>query len=247
MDLRERRQLEIAEHMAKVRVRTRPWRWIIAVVLAIAAAAVSRTYGKAAAQHASITDPGKAIADGTAILFFLLGVVATMGLSGKARQGLEPTIGSTHAALVRIVLVLAGLLTTVSVTLELFGLPVTQLILGGAILGVLLGIAAQQTLANLFAGIVLLQARPFQVGEAVWIRSGALGGQYEGTVTEIGLTYVSLSTADGPVSLPNTQVLAAATGPVKPAQAASTPAQAARPARPVNEALPDPANFSAPG
>jgi len=219
VDLRERRQIDMAEHMARVKARTRPWRSMIAVVLAIAAAAVSHWYTKRAALAAPastdrITD--RLIALGTALAFFLLGVGATMGLSGKVRDTLQSRIGSTHAALVRIVLVLAGLITTVSVTLQLFGLPVTQLILGGAILGVLLGIAAQQTLSNLFAGIVLLQSRPFAVGDPVWIRSGALGGQYEGEVTEIGLTYVRLDTSDGPISLPNTQVLAAATGPRTP-------------------------------
>jgi small-conductance mechanosensitive channel len=228
VDLRERRQLDMAEQVARVKARTRPWRSIIAVVLAIAAAAVSHAYGISAHRHGKLTGAGGIealttsadglIALGTAIAFFLFGVGATMGLAGKTRDGLQPRIGSTHASLVRIVFVLAGLIATVSVTLQLFGLPVTQLILGGAILGVLLGIAAQQTLANLFAGIVLLQAHPFVVGDLVWIRSGALGGQYEGEVTEIGLTYVRLTTGDGPVSLPNTQVLAAATGPVKPAQ-----------------------------
>ncbi len=219
MDLRERRQLDMAEQVAKVRARTRPWRSIIAVVFAIAVAAVSRTYSDSYA-HKSVkwTSPDWLIAHGTAIAFFLLGVAATMGLAGKARDALQPRIGSTHAALVRIVFILTGLITTFSVTLTLLGYPPTQLILGGAILGVLLGIAAQQTLANLFAGIVLLQAHPFSVGDLVWIRSGALGGQYEGEVTEIGLTYVRLATGDGPVSLPNTQVLAAATGPLKPAR-----------------------------
>jgi len=223
VDVRERRQLELAQHMAKVKARTRPWWSIAAFVLAIGAVGVSHVYGKAAVnEHAGITNPDIIVADSMAFAFCLLGVGATMGLSGKARDALQPTIGSMHASLVRIVLVLAGLLTTVSVTLALFGLPVTQLILGGAIFGVLLGIAAQQTLANLFAGIVLLQARPFAVGDTVWIRSGALGGQYEGTATEIGLTYVRLNTGDGPICLPNTQVLAAATGPSKPCQSGAS-------------------------
>jgi len=205
----------MAEQVARVKARTRPWRSMIAVVLAITAAAVSRAYGTAHS-HEKFTSPDGLIALGAAIGFFLLGIAATMGLAAKARDGLRPRIGSMHAALVQIVFVLVGVITTVSVTLALFGLPVTQLVLGGAILGVLLGIAAQQTLANLFAGIVLLQAHPFEVGDLVWIRSGALGGQYEGEVTEIGLTYVKLSSEDGPISLPNTQVLAAATGPAKP-------------------------------
>lgn len=212
VDLRERRQLDMSEQVALVRARARPWRWIFAVVLAIAAAAVSRSF------DARASGADKAVAYGTAAAFFVLALAATMGLSGKARQTLQPGIGSTHAALVRIVIVLVGVITTVAVTLSLFDLPVTQLVLGGAVVGVLLGIAAQQTLANLFAGIVLLQAHPFAVGDEVWIKSGALGGQYEGAVTEIGLTYVRLDTENGPVALPNTQVLAAATGPREPSR-----------------------------
>jgi small-conductance mechanosensitive channel len=56
----------------------------------------------------------------------------------------------------------------------------------------------------------LLLSRPFQVGDMVLLRSGALSGQLEGTVTEIGITYLKLDTGDRMMSLPNSQVLAAA-------------------------------------
>ena len=46
------------------------------------------------------------------------------------------------------------------------------------------------------------------------IRSGALGGELRGTVAEIGITYVRLDASDGPVHLPNSQVLAAAVAPL---------------------------------
>jgi len=42
------------------------------------------------------------------------------------------------------------------------------------------------------------------------LRSGALNGTLEGTVTEIGITYLRLDTGDNLMSLPNSQVLAAA-------------------------------------
>ena len=48
------------------------------------------------------------------------------------------------------------------------------------------------------AGLVLLLSRPFSVGEAIQLRSGAMGGLIEGTVTEIGITYLRLDSADGP-------------------------------------------------
>jgi len=59
-------------------------------------------------------------------------------------------------------------------------------------------------------------AQPFRVGEMVRIRSGALAGTIEGTVTEFSITYVQLDTDDGRVLLPNAQVLAAAVSPVGP-------------------------------
>ncbi len=52
--------------------------------------------------------------------------------------------------------------------------------------------AAQQSLSNVFAGMVLLLARPVDVGDPVLIRSGALGGELRGNVVEIGITYVRL-------------------------------------------------------
>ena len=47
------------------------------------------------------------------------------------------------------------------------------------------------------------------------IKSGALGGELRGNVAEIGITYVRLDTPDGPLHLPNSQVLAAAVAPVR--------------------------------
>jgi Mechanosensitive ion channel len=66
----------------------------------------------------------------------------------------------------------------------------------------------------LLASVVLLLARPVDLGERVWIKSGPLGGELRGTVTEIGITYVRLDTPDGPLHLPNSQVLASAIAPV---------------------------------
>jgi small-conductance mechanosensitive channel len=97
--------------------------------------------------------------------------------------------------------------------ITLFGVPVDRLLLSGAITGVIVGIAAQQSLGNAFAGLVLLFSRPFMVGDYITLRSGALGGQYDGEVTAITLMYTRLGTEDGPIFLPNSGVLAAASGP----------------------------------
>ena len=58
-----------------------------------------------------------------------------------------------------------------------------------------------------------LLARPFAVGNRVRVRSGALGGEFYGTVASMSLTYVSVLTDDGMLKVPNSSVLAAAVGP----------------------------------
>ncbi len=234
MDLQERRQLDAArEHVAKVKARARPWRAIFALVVAVIAAAVSvqaRLVANLPAEArngrllASLGRTGNlALSYGAAVVFFLLAFYASIGLGNKAREVLLPKLGYAHSAVVRFAIVVAGSIATILVTLQLFDIAVTQLVVGGAITGIIVGIAAQQSLANVFSGMILLSARPFRVGDRIGIRSGALSGLLEGTVTEISLTYVLLETENGPVHVPNSQVLAAAVGPAGAVPAPSAP------------------------
>jgi small-conductance mechanosensitive channel len=216
VDLQEKRKLDaerLAEQVALVKAKARPWRAIIALVLAIAAAAINVAEGLPSFRVRD-NATAKLITVITAVAFCVCAIAAVVGLAGKTRSVLRPRVGSAHAAVVRYSILLIGGVAILAITLELFKIPIGQLVLGGAITGILIGIAAQQTLANLFAGIVLLLNRPFAVGQRIRVRSGALGGQIDGTVTEIGITYVHLDTGEGVLALPNSQVLAAAVGPL---------------------------------
>ena len=212
MDLHEQRQLdEMARQMAKVKSRTRPWQAIIALVLAAAAGIVASVAGRDFEYWTGHGHMGsKLVAAVAAVLFCLFAFTAILALARRTRQALQPVAGSAHAAVVRYSIVLFGAIFTLVIGLALFKIPVGQLIVGGALTTILIGIAAQQSLSNVFAGLVLLLSRPFNVGETIQLRSGAMGGLIDGMVTEIGITYVRLDTADGPMSLPNSQVLAAA-------------------------------------
>jgi small-conductance mechanosensitive channel len=105
----------------------------------------------------------------------------------------------------------------VVITLSMLGFRVAQLVVGGAVTGVLLTIAAQQALSNLFAGMLLQFAQPFKVGDLIWVRSGSFSGTIEGVVKEVSITYVTLENDEGRILLPNSQVLAAAVSPVRSA------------------------------
>ena len=112
------------------------------------------------------------------------------------------------AASVRLILTIVGLIIVVLLALAILRIGVSQILLGGAITGVVLGIAAQQSLGNVFAGIVLLVARPFRAGDLVRVRTGSLGGPFEGHVVSMGLIYVVFTTEEGTSLIPNLTLLA---------------------------------------
>jgi Mechanosensitive ion channel len=215
MHLSDGPQIDLSAQVARVKARTRPWKSIIALVLAIGAAAAS---GWAHNRfHRFLTGdnvPMQVVAIALAAAFCALASAATIGLAGKAASVLERRTGPSHAAIVRYALILIGAITTLIITLDLLGIPIGQLVLGGALTSVFVGIAAQQSLSNVFAGIVIMLARPFRIGDSIRMQAGALGGQISGTIVEVGITYVRLATSTGIVSIPNSQVLNAVVGPL---------------------------------
>lgn len=204
--------------------RGRPWQAIVATLIAGAAAAAVHWLGVpldlTRAQKAALgvglysAGTGQIITVAGAVVFCIASLVATFGFARWARAVLERPIGAAYGAILRYVMILAGIAIIALTTLSMLNFPVRQLVVGGAVTGVLISIAAQQSLANLFAGVMLQFAHPFRVGDRVRVRSGALAGTIEGTVTEFSITYVQLDTDDGGVFLPNAQVLAAAVSPV---------------------------------
>ena len=211
MDLQEKRQLDLVKQAASVRARARPWRAIIFTVLAVAAACASYAFGH---DLKTLFEPGhlgnSIAATLTAVAFLVFASIAVVSVASRTRERLQSVTGSAHAGVVRYVIVLIGVILTIGITLALLKVPVGQLFIGGAFATIIITIAGQQALSNIFAGLVLLLSRPFQVGDVIQLRSGALSGQIEGTVTEIGITYLRLDTGDNVMSLPNSQVLAAA-------------------------------------
>jgi small-conductance mechanosensitive channel len=222
MHLQDGPQHDLSIQVARaVKEKTRPWKSLIALLLAIIAAGVSGWARHYFPHFFDTSDPRtippQLIAAGCALGFAASGGMATYGLSGQARSALERGHSSaSHAAMVRYALLLAGALTTLVITLGLFGIPIGQLVLGGALTSVVFGLAAQQSLGNVFAGLVLLIARPFHVGDSIRLRAGALGatGIVDGTVTEIGITYVRLDTGDSVMAVPNSMALSAIAGPI---------------------------------
>jgi hypothetical protein len=103
----------------------------------------------------------------------------------------------------------------VLVALNIAQVSAGTIVAGSAFTAVILGLAAQQTLGNLFAGLVLLTARPFRVGERIRLQAGALGGVLEGIVSSLGLLYTTLARGEDRIMIPNNGVLSAVVVPLK--------------------------------
>jgi small-conductance mechanosensitive channel len=124
---------------------------------------------------------------------------------------LDPGTAGTVGFLVRFLTIVVSVI----VALRVAGLDPATLAVGGAFTAVVLGLAAQQTFGNLFAGIVLLSARPFRVGDRVRLQGGGLAGNIEGVVSSLGLLYTIFSDGEDQIMVPNNVVLSVAVIPLR--------------------------------
>jgi small-conductance mechanosensitive channel len=191
---------------------------------------VALTAGSLVSHHAhDIGD--RALFDLPAVVFLVLTAACARSIASEVDALARWRGGQTAGSAMRMLITGFGYTIAVVGTLAMLSVPIGHLLLGGAIAGVILGIAAQQSLGNVFAGFVLLTARPFAVGNHIRVRSGALGGEFYGTVTSMSLTYVSVLTDQGLLKVPNASVLAAAVGPWDQPSKPATPPGHEHPAR----------------
>jgi small-conductance mechanosensitive channel len=183
----------------------------ISGVIALVALGLGRGFGKI--QRSSMHQ--KLYAWAAAIVLIVAGAYAVVHLSraiGRliTRRG-NPGAGAT----IRLVTYGLGCLVLIIALLAVLGVSLDHLLIGAGVAGIILGVAAQQSLGNVFAAIVMLSARPFFVGDVIRIRSGVTG-VLDVKVLGIGLTYVTVMTDDGILRVPNSIMLGAGIGHLKP-------------------------------
>lgn len=100
----------------------------------------------------------------------------------------------------------AAVIVAVGVLSALLVIPQVRTVAGtvlasSAILALVIGFAAQPTLANFIAGLLIAFMQPLRIGDTVE------AGGAQGTVEEIGLTYTSIRSPDGArFYVPNTKL-----------------------------------------
>jgi small-conductance mechanosensitive channel len=112
--------------------------------------------------------------------------------SRMARRTLDPRAATRYRVLRRTV---SSVIITVGILSALLTIPAVRAVAGGvlastAILALVLGLAAQRTLSNFVAGILIAFAQPVRLGDLITVKDQT------GRVEEIGLTYTFIRLAD---------------------------------------------------
>ena len=152
---------------------------------------------------------------GTVLLLLVIGWALARAIGRAAGPTMFRRMDPGTAGTVGFIIRLITLAITVLIALSVAGVNTASLVAGSAFTAVVLGLAAQQTLGNLFAGLVLLTARPFRVGERVRLQAGALGGIHEGIVASLGLMYTTLARGEDQIMIPNSGVIGAVVVPLR--------------------------------
>ncbi|HSX09192.1 MAG TPA: mechanosensitive ion channel domain-containing protein [Candidatus Saccharimonadales bacterium] len=179
---------------------------IITFILAIIFATIASTEWNA--KSAEVNPKLIAIIGIAGFIFFASTALNTF--TEIIRKFTYPYLGVGRATTIQFILRTIGYPIILLETLSLINVPIQTLLLGSAVTGIILGVAAQQALANFFASIILLISQPFKVGQRTYIKGGAFG-EYTGTIIDMGLTHTKLELDDGTkVLLPNATLLSSA-------------------------------------
>ena len=185
---------------------------IVFGALALAALITGHQIGGVHAQKLDV----RLAAYGCALAVLVFGIAASRTAARETQRVTAARAGDTAATPLRLVVLLVGYLIAAVSVCGLVGLDLSQLLVGGAVTGIVIGLAAQPVLSNLFAGLVLLFARPYIPGQRIRVMSGSINGPHEGHIVAAGLLYTVLETGDGPLNIPNSALLSAAVGPTPP-------------------------------
>jgi small-conductance mechanosensitive channel len=146
-----------------------------------------------------------------AAMVLLGGIAGVKTAARSVRESTASKIGDAKGSGLSKVVGIGGTVLVILWMLSVLDIGIQGLLVGGALTGIVVGIAAQQTLGNVIAGIVILVVKPFELGEETLIKSSL--GEYQGRVINVGFMYVSMVTKTGQIDIPNAVALASAVGP----------------------------------
>lgn len=190
--------------------------FILILLAAIAALVVVRYLADQAVVPEDVVLPIDAVV-------VLLGGYAVIWLVDRTIARIAgPTVGATRARGLRNLFdIVAAILLSITV-FAIFGVNVAAALIGAGFLAIVLGLAAQQVLGNIFAGISLLASKQFEIGDRVTLATSSYsltGSTYSqesqasgftGVVRDVGIFFTRLELDNGlPAIFPNSVVIGA--------------------------------------
>lgn len=155
-----------------------------------------------------------------AVITLAAGYLVIRVIGGLIWRVTTKELGVTRGAGAKNFFQIIAAIALVAVVIGLFGYSLTDWLVGAGFIGIVLGLAAQQALGNIFAGIAMLFARPFDIGDRITIITSSYGliwpsyahetlyNGYTGIVQDIGIFYTRIFQDEGvPCILPNSVVI----------------------------------------
>lgn len=139
---------------------------------------------------------------GSALIVFAIGVMVTKAMMKLIKRGLkrssaDPTAASFLGSVIRVILYV---LVTV-IALSVLNVPMDSIVTVIGTAGLAIGLALQDSLANVAGGFLIMFTKPLKVGDLVKF------GDVTGTVKSLGILQTKLILADETtVFIPNGQV-----------------------------------------
>ncbi|WP_428938787.1 mechanosensitive ion channel family protein [Fontivita pretiosa] len=132
------------------------------------------------------------------VFWLLYRAIRKMALSSMKKGEVDSSIRDLLGAMIKWAVMGFGIV----IACNQLGIPIVAMLTGVSIIGLAVGFAAQETLANFIAGIVIFLDKPFKVGD--WIEVDGTFGQ----VKRVTFRSTRILTLDGEYHVvPNTQML----------------------------------------
>ncbi len=162
------------------------------------------------------------------IVAIVSGLAITTIVSKAVYDATSKSVGNHNAASLGFIIKIVGYTLTLLIFFSYFKIGLGAALAAGGFSGLVLGLASQNVLSNIFGGIMILITRPFKVSDRITISTWQYGLDapayppkfwsndfiipgYTGIVKNISLIYTYLTTDDNtPLRIPNSILVQAA-------------------------------------
>ncbi|PVU70985.1 mechanosensitive ion channel family protein [Sulfolobus sp. SCGC AB-777_L09] len=162
------------------------------------------------------------------VIIVLVGIISVNLIAKSLKSKVGDYIGKTTSESISLVVQILGYTIIGIIALTTLHVGISSALFGGTVLGLVLGLAIQTSLSNVFAGLFLILSKPFNIGDRVTITTWQYGllapvyppkfwsndfliPGYTGIITDISLMYTTILTDENVVmKIPNSIMIQAA-------------------------------------